>query len=114
MSYLVIKQAITQVLPPYDECSIRFMLQIIAGKKFALNLSDIRPLHVPRLGELKLQSLLEEVKEEQQIKNHLPDLLTPKARHNRKFVVSVISTIKPNFIMALLEHAHKQRALESP
>ena len=58
---------------------------------------------MPRFNEFKLNNLLEEIKEDQEIMKHLPDLLTVKARHNRKFVASVISTIKPNFISGLLE-----------
>ena len=54
-------------MPPFDDVSLRFMLQIISGYKLAINLGDIRPLHIPRLSELKLKNLLDEVKEDGQI-----------------------------------------------
>ena len=79
------------------------MLMIIAGKKFALSLSDIRPLKMPRFSELKLTNLLEEVKEDNTIQSHLPELTSMKAKHNRQFVITVISTVKPNWVWNLLE-----------
>lgn len=69
---------------------------------------------MPRFAEFKLDNLLEEVKDDVTIMNHLPDLTTPKARHNKKFVATVIATIKPNWIWNLLETAHTQRLQEQP
>ena len=69
---------------------------------------------MPKFNELTLDKVLAEVKDDAFIQSHLPELMTPKARHNRKFVLTVISTIKPNYVMALVEHAHNERAKEIP
>ena len=69
---------------------------------------------MPRFSEFKLENLLEEVKGDITIMKHLPDLTTPKARHNKKFVANVIRTIKPNWVWYLLETAHMKRAEEQP
>ena len=79
---------------------------VIAGKKYALSLNDVRPLKMPRFSELKLENLLEEVKNDTAIQSHLPELTGAKSKHNRQFVTTVIATIKPNFVWNLLETAH--------
>ena len=44
-----------------------------------------------------------------EIMRYLPTLKTEKAKHSRKFVTTILATLRPEFVRQVIAHAHKQR-----
>ena len=70
-------------MPPYDACPLTYMLDVLAGRKLALDQSQITHYKVPRFDELSLEALLEEIKDDEEMQKYLPEI-TAESRKTTK------------------------------
>ncbi len=85
-------------LPPYDECSMEFIREALAGKKKLLKNSQVVLVEVPRYKEFKVMNLYDSALKDDQLKMFLPDKKEDEAPSkqsiNKKFLFNVIATVK--------------------
>ena len=77
-------------LPPYDDCTIEFLLDIFEGRKDVLKAKEVGHVDVPRLPELSVKNMLEEAHADPDISIYLPEM-TPKRQLSREWLFSVNS-----------------------
>ena len=61
-------------LPPYEECTIDFMKQVLSRKKKVLKNHEIIPVKVPPIEEFSSKRLFPIVKQIPHFNSHLPDV----------------------------------------
>ena len=85
-------------LPPFDEATLVFMLDVLEGRKNVLKKENLNKHSIPKFSELKVEFLLSMCKEDELLKTYLPDKVFETNRICRKFLTTVISTIKPVYV----------------
>lgn len=48
-------------LPPFEDCTVAHMFEVIAGRKKALSVTDLKPMAVPRFSEFSLKHIMPEI-----------------------------------------------------
>ena len=78
-------------LPTFDETTVHFMREVLAGRKKLIKLKDLIPINVPRLTEFQADGLYKQSMKDPNIKRHLPDPPTDSVRRpvGRKFLFNV-------------------------
>ena len=67
-------------MPSYEDCGCKFMLDVLAGDKNLLEMSKVTELNVPRYtefnvprySEFSLESLINEVSEDEEVMQYMP------------------------------------------
>ena len=81
-------------MPPYDEVTVYFMREVIAGRKFLIKLKDLVPVTVPRLNDFNADRLYKQAMEDEQARMYLPDTTNDAHRPcSRKFLFDVSSPL---------------------
>ena len=78
------------------------MLDVLAGDKKLLDMSEVTEFHIPRYSEFSLESLLAEVSQDAEVMSYMPDLTSKNKRHNRKYLLTILSSLKPHYIKVLV------------
>ena len=60
-------------LPPYDECSIEFLFDVMTGRKRALPKKDLNIHKMPRYEEFKTEALIKIASEDLSVRSYLPE-----------------------------------------
>jgi hypothetical protein len=77
-------------LPPFDDCTLEFLRDILAGRKKAMSNSQINMVNVPRLKEFNVSALTARAMSDSLCQQYLPDPAGSKARPvNRNFLFNV-------------------------
>ena len=78
-------------MPTFDESTVHFMREVLAGRKKLIKLKDLVPVNVPRLTELLTDRLYEHSIKDPKCKQYLPDPPTDSFRRpvGRKFLFNV-------------------------
>mmetsp|Transcript_17920 Transcript_17920/g.12904 ORF Transcript_17920/g.12904 Transcript_17920/m.12904 type:complete len:122 (-) Transcript_17920:368-733(-) len=81
-------------LPPFDDCPIEFLRDLLSGAKKALFNKEVRLVVVPKLECFTLKSLQKQAAVDADLSPYLP----PMREHrpcNRGYLFNVINTVKP-------------------
>ena len=81
-----------------------FVKQLLAGRKKAFKLTDIRRIELPRYDELSIKVLLGMIHNDQAIRVYLRDDVSEDKPPSRSFLANIISTVYPRY----LPHVIKQ------
>ena len=77
-------------LPVFDECSIAFIREVLAGRKLLFKLSELNSAHVPRLAEFKTELLWNQAMNDSRARRYLPEPTSDRVRPiGRKFLFDV-------------------------
>lgn len=83
-------------LPPYDECSMEFMRDVLKGTKKLLHNRDVTPVTVPRLREFNAGQLYEMALNDSGARVFLPEPTTVKMKPiSRRFLFNVSHSHSP-------------------
>lgn len=97
-------------LPTFDECSLDFIREVIAGRKELIKLRDICPVNVPRFHEFNADKLYNHAIAAKKLRKFLPDPVVPNQRPvARKFLFNVSYKSGPRpaaDLQSLLGHQH--------
>ena len=97
-------------VPPYDECSIEFLRDALAGRKLVIRNRDIAMVVVPKYKEFNLTSMYQSALSDQDLRQYLPEPVGPKAKPpGRNWLFNVISTVKPDYFETALDECMKSR-----
>ena len=82
-------------MPTFDESTVHFMREVLAGRKKLIKLKDLVPVNVPRLTEFQADRLYEHSIKDAKCKQYLPDPPTDSFRRpvGRKFLFNVKTTV---------------------
>ena len=93
-------------LPPYDDCSMEFMREALAGRKKLLTNRDLCSVNVPRYKEFNATNLQNLAMQDDELRVYLPDTSDNKVI-NRRFLFNVShASRQPN-----VDHQHSQAGL---
>lgn len=77
-------------LPSFDETTVHFLREVLAGRKQLIKLKDLHPVHVPRMKEFDFGTLYEYAMRDEQIRRYLPEPTAKgKSTCSRKFLFNV-------------------------
>ena len=80
-------------LPNYDDCTVFFMKEVLAGRKRLLKLKELIPVNVPRISEFHADRMYEHAIKNSLSKKYLPEPPVGSTRRpcGRKFLFDVSS-----------------------
>ena len=80
-------------LPSFDETTVHFLREVLAGRKLVFKMRDLRPVHVPRMKEFEFKVLLEMAMNNAQMRRYLPEPTAKgRATCSRRFLFNVSCT----------------------
>jgi len=76
-------------LPPYDDCTMEFMRDALAGRKKLLTNRDLCPVNVPRYKEFNSTNLQSLAMQDDELRAYLPEVTSQNKVINRRFLFNV-------------------------
>ena len=95
-------------MPARKKVTKDFLKLVFAGKKDLIPLAQVRPINVPRYDELSVSGLILEVMSQKDLAKFFPEQRTKADLPDREYFFSVINTIEPDYLSALVKHAQTQ------
>jgi hypothetical protein len=96
-------------LPPAKKITKDFFKEVFAGRKHLIPRAQVRPIVVPKYDELSVVSLIGDVMKEKELAKFFPDQRTKADLPDREFFFNIVNTSDPDYLSALIKHAHEQR-----
>ena len=94
------------ILPQNECCPPKFIFKVFLYNEPSIIAMQVIPAKVPQFKEFKLERLIEETKTDQEVWKHKSDLGGTKQKYNRQYLETILSTLRPQFIVQINEHAH--------
>jgi hypothetical protein len=96
-------------LPPKKKVTKDFLKEIFAGRKHLVPCSQIHPINVPHYDELSVVTLIKDVMGQPSLAKFFPEQKTHADLPDREFFFNIINTTEPEYLAALIKHAHDVR-----
>ena len=96
-------------LPKRDYCTLHFLQSILREDKLCLQKGEARRYKVPNLPELSVKKMWKEFSVVPDFLAHMPDEWKDGKRVDRTFFWTVMITLQPAFVDALVEDCRQQR-----
>ncbi len=80
-------------LPPFSDCPMTFINDIISGKKKVFYNHQIRLIDVPYFDELAATKIFEKIRNNALFREYLPDLDASDRPLNRKYMFNVSASL---------------------
>ena len=65
-------------MPPYNECPLSFIFDIIAFRRHCLKIENLQAIPIAAILEFKVEKLVALANEDPEVARHLPDLTKTK------------------------------------
>ena len=89
--------------------SVKWAKEILSGEKLLLKLEQVRWIQqIPSYPELSVQRMWKELRTDEQVTKYFPTY-SEKRFPNKKFLMNIINTIKPNSIIDAVKKIKKDR-----
>ena len=79
-------------LPSYEDVTMHFMKEILADRKRAFRVSDLKPQQVPRFSEFRTKDMYESAMGDPEASMYLPNSANGEVPVSRKFLFNVSNT----------------------
>ena len=56
---------------------------------------------------------MEEIGSDEEVLKYLPEITAKTKMHNKAYVMTVVASLRPQYVKALVEHAYSERAREA-
>ena len=89
-------------LDTYQKIDSKFISQLIRGEKACFKNHEIKQVALPFYSELGMKNLIEQVKNDNEVKRYLNDDFATKKKPSRQFLVNVIGTLYPDFFKTVI------------
>jgi hypothetical protein len=90
-----------------------FLKEVLAGRKHLIPRARLRPIEVPKYDELSVVNLIadimKDIMKEKELAKFFPEQRTKADLPDRQFFFNVVNTFDPDYLAALLKHAHDLR-----
>ena len=94
-------------MPSYAQTTLKHCYRVLSGEKLALRVNQLVPYTMPKFDEFKLEKLVTIAKSEEEIWKHIPELETANSRHCRKYITTIIASLRPEYFKEVTEHAYR-------
>ena len=96
------------VLPPLRYCSLRFLKDILKGRKKYLQNFELQTINVPRYSELTMKRVLNEIKVHTSLLEYLPDASELNEKTvERSYLFNLVNTLDGTYFPALIDELEK-------
>lgn len=86
-----------------------YLKLIFADDKKLLTLEQLRTVAVPKYDELSVRNVYPKIRNDPQVMQYFPNAY-PKGREpDRAYVFNVLNTLRPDYVQAMIRHAHTVR-----
>ena len=75
-----------------------FYKAIFSGEKKLFHISEVKHIIVPKLQELSVKNLAEQIKNDDALKKYLPDKWEATKKLDRDWLFNIINTVHPGFL----------------
>ena len=96
-------------LPPQSQINHDFLKALLKNEKKVFPISEIRFIVVPKLEELSTKKMVEQMRDDKDIRLYLPDEYFDKKIPHREFFYNILNTHYPQYVDNLIVFAQKQR-----
>ena len=96
-------------MPPRKKVTKDFLKEVFAGRKHLIPRVQLRPVEVPKYDELSVVSLIADIMKEKELAKFFPEQRKKADLPDRQFFFNVVNTNDPDYLAALLKHAHNLR-----
>ena len=86
-----------------------FLKEVFAGRMNLIPRVQLRPVEMPKYDELSVVSLIAEIMKEKELAKFFPEQRTKADLPDPQFFFNVANTMDPEYLAALLKHAHDLR-----
>ena len=90
-------------LDNYNKVDSEFISQLLRGDKLAFKNDQISKVTLPYYDELKMDNLIEQVKDDEKVKQYMHDKFATTKRPSRQFFLNVVGTIYPGYFKKVIE-----------
>ena len=97
-------------LPSYRRCPTRYLSQFLSWEKKVLLETDVKTFDVPQYSELSVRKLYPYIKDSQNLNVFFPDYNNSELPE-RKLMISVLCTTRPNEITQLVKDSRQKRSV---
>ena len=80
---------------------------MLKGEKKVFKVTEVRQIIIPKLEELSVKNILNQAKNDVNIKEYFPDEYFKKLAPDRTFFFNTINTIYPGYLPALVCGANR-------
>ena len=81
----------------YPKVDREFITQLFRGEKLCFKNNEVNRVSLPYYEELKMDNLIEEVKDDENVKKYMNDKFATTKKPSRQFLIDVIGTIYPGY-----------------
>ena len=92
-------------MPPSRELNKDFWKALFKDEKKVFKIHEINHIIVPKLDELSVPSMIELMKDDEEVRMYLPDGYFEKVKPDRTFIFNVLNTVHPGFLPKLIDGA---------
>ena len=96
-------------MPPRKKMTKDFLKEVFAGRKHLIRRAQLRPIEVPKYDELSVISLIGDIMKEKELSKFFPEQRTKADLPDREYFFNVVNTSDPDYLAALIKHAHDLR-----
>jgi hypothetical protein len=96
-------------MPPIKKITKDFLKEVFADRKHLIPRPQLRPVEVPKYDELSVVSLITDVMAQPELAKFFPQQRTVADLPEREFFFNVVNTADPQYVSALIKHAHSLR-----
>ena len=93
----------------YNKVDSEFIRQLWRGDKACFKNDEINRVALPFCSELCMDNLIEQVKDDPEIKRYMHDKFASKKKPSRQFLLDIIGTIYPGFFQEVIKGQTKAR-----
>ena len=93
-------------LPPYDECTLEYLLALMTGEKAFFYTSQVNQVSLTKYRELSMKQIIPMMEQDEQVWKYMVDRGDRKnPRWSRTFALTILSTLKPTFVKQVWDNA---------
>ena len=96
-------------MPSRKKVTKDFLKEVFAGRKHLISRAQLRPIEVTKYDELSVVSLVTDIMKEKELGKFFPEQRTKADLPDRQFFFNVVNTSDPDYLAALIKHAHDLR-----
>ena len=96
-------------MPPRKKVTKDFLKEVFSGRKHLIPRVQLRLVEVLQYDELSIVSLIAIIMKEKELAKFFPEYRTKADLPDRHFFFNVVNTSDPDYLAALLKHAHDLR-----
>ena len=97
-------------MPSQKVTRISFLRAIFCNKKKALKQINVHNMVVPHYEELSVKNIYADAMKDELLRDYIPDLEQNSGRFpERDFFFGILGTLRPHYLMKIIEDANKVR-----